>query len=97
MSEPLPVLLEVRDAHFPIGQPSFNWVVLDASTNEIIGFFEKRPEADAAIERMLEPLDENPRYGPGNPDWEHDRLREDSFRCVDPERAWVDDVREGLA
>ena len=20
---------------------------------------------------------ENPRYGPGNPDWEHDRARED--------------------
>lgn len=68
------VLLEVRDAReYP--PPWFNWVLIDTSSNEVVGYYKRYVGAESEMLEILqerEAEDENPAYGPGNPDWEHD-------------------------
>ena len=48
-----PALLEVRDARYKLGQPWFQWVLIDASSDEVIGYYKHRIDGERHMERLL--------------------------------------------
>jgi hypothetical protein len=47
--------------------------------------------SDPKIASLLD-LGENPNYGPGNPDWEYDRLRDDAYDLTEADLYPDEDV-----